>query len=172
MHTALVRCTSEATHTQTKKCNFLALSRHDAAARGWKTHKTANPVALIHFSKSELSEWFPELCVRPLQNPALVLECRLTEERAHPRGALLLIVEGQLKPQPKPGFAWNWGLMRSMGRNRSEGQRGEIRAEGRRRLSLFRCCLAARARYVVALCCRRQNAARSEWRSEKHLWQE
>lgn len=85
--------------------------------------KPQSPVALIHFSKSALSEWFPKLCVRPLQNPALVLECRLTEERAHPRGALLLIVEGQLKSELKPGFMWNSGLMRSVGGKRSEGQR-------------------------------------------------
>lgn len=46
--------------------------------------RSPRPVALIYFSKSELSEWFPKLGVRPLQNPAPVLERSPAEKRTHP----------------------------------------------------------------------------------------
>lgn len=105
------------------KSHSVAIYEYGATVHGYKIHKTPYPVALIYFSKSVLSEWFPKLCVRPLQNPALVLECSLAEERTHPRGALLLIVEGQLKSQLKSGFVWNAGLMRPVGGER-ERERG------------------------------------------------
>lgn len=66
------------------KSNLGAIYEYGATVRGYKRHKTVYPVALIYFSKSLLSEWFPKLGVRPLQNPALVLECSLAEERTHP----------------------------------------------------------------------------------------
>lgn len=43
------------------------------------------------------------------KTPALVLECSMAEERAYPWGAVLLIVEDQLKAQLKPGFIWKHG---------------------------------------------------------------
>lgn len=49
--------------------------------------------------------------MRPLQK--LVLEHRQAEEQMHPEGALLLIVEGQLKSQLMSGFVWS--LMRQTG---------------------------------------------------------
>lgn len=58
-----------------------------------------------------------------------------------------MIVEGQLKPQPKPGCAWNRGLMRSTGRGRREGRGGRGGAQPRRsppvflRLLLRRCAV-------------------------------
>lgn len=69
---------------QKTNSNFLAMDGCGAAAHGCKIHKNPSPVTLIYFSKHELSEWFPKLGVRPLQNPALVLECSLTEEQVHP----------------------------------------------------------------------------------------
>lgn len=156
------------------KSNLLAIDRYGATAHGCKIHKTLYPVALIYFSKSVLSEWFPKLCVRPLQNPALVLECSLAEERTHPWGALLLIVEGQLKSQLKSGFAWNAGLMRPMG---EKGERGkDSKLEWRKDvLCVYSVVISVPGHmYCIALCCRRrqQNAAQSQSRSEKHLWQE
>lgn len=62
------------------KSMLLAIDGYVATAHGYKIHKTLYPVALIYFSKYVLSEWFPKLCVRPLQNPALVLECSLAED--------------------------------------------------------------------------------------------
>ena len=159
------------------KSNFLAIDRYGATAHGCKIHKTPYPVALIYFSKSALSEWFPKLCVRPLQNPALVLECSLAEERTHPWGALLLIVEGQLKSQLKSGFVRNAGPDEANGGKRKGRKGAETVSQSRRKdiLCVYSVVISMPGHmYCVALCCRRrqQNAAQSQSRSEEHLWQE
>lgn len=46
-----------------------------------------------------------------------------------------MIVEGQLKSQPKPGFVWNSGLMRSAGGKGARGKDGKFRARGGQRQS-------------------------------------
>lgn len=121
------------------KSHSLAIYEHGATVHGYKIQKTPCPVALIYFSKSVLSEWFPKLCVRPLQNSALVLECSPAEERTHPRGALLLIVEGQLKSQLKSGSVWNAGLMRPVGGERERERRKDSKLEPSVLIWLFRC---------------------------------
>lgn len=88
---------------------------------------------------------------------------------------MLLIVEGQLKSQLKSGFVWNSDLMRPMGEKRERGGKG-IKLERRKDiLCVYSVVIPVPVQmYRISLCCgrRQHNAAQSQSRSEKHLWQE